>query len=129
MTEFQNTHCSNNNIAESTNQFCNIDRKVSNGMLDTEKPLLQVKYPINNDSGCFSFRAIHAGHIGKALGKLKTSAEFGADEFGASRIVRIGFPVIAESLCDIFNLSLATCSVQFSSVQFIVPLHTTHTKN
>ena len=100
--------CNNKNIAESLNHFyCNIGINLSKNIPITENPLLQNKYPINNQKACFNFRAIHTGHIENALGKLKTSAGFGADGI-ARQFVKIAFPIIAESLCDIFNLSLAT---------------------
>ena len=100
--------CNNKNIAETLNHFfCNIGINLSKNIPITENPLLQNKYPINNQKACFNFRAIHTGHIDNALGKLKTSAGFGADGI-ASQFVKIAFPIIAESLCDIFNLSLAT---------------------
>ena len=100
--------CNNKNIAESLNHFfCNIGINLSKNIPITAKPLLQNKYPINNQKACFNFRVIHTGHIENALGKLKTSAGFGA--YGiASQFVEIAFPIIAESLCDILNLSLAT---------------------
>ena len=49
---------------------------------------------------CFNFRTIRDEHIEKAVGKFRISAGFSADGI-ANQFVKIGFPVIAESLCDI----------------------------
>ena len=100
--------CNNKNIAESMNQFFyNIGINLSKSIPSTVNPLLEDKYPITNEKACFNFRTIHAGHMEKALGKCKTSTGFGADGI-ASQFVKIAFPVIVESLCDIFSLSLET---------------------
>ena len=74
--------------------FCNIDINFSKDIPNTDNLLLQDQYPINSKKACSNFRTIRAGHIEKALGKLKTSAGFGADGI-ASQFVKIGFAVIA----------------------------------
>ena len=90
------------------NQFsCSVCINLSKAIPTAENLLLQDKYTVNNERACFNFRIIYAGHIGKALGMFKTSAGFGSGGI-ASQFVKIAFPVIAESLCNIFNLSLAT---------------------
>ena len=43
----------------------------------------------------------------KIFGTLKTSKSYGADGI-AIHFLKIGLPVISESLCDIFNLSIVT---------------------
>ena len=87
--------------------FCNIGINVSKDIPSTENHLLQDKYHINKERACFNFRTFYTAHIEKVLGMFTTSAGFGADGI-ASQFAKIAFPVIAESLCDICNLSLAT---------------------
>ena len=55
----------------------------------------------------FHFEPITVPRIEKVIGKFDTSKGSGPDGL-ASFFIKIGLPVIAESLCDIFNLSLAT---------------------
>lgn len=62
---------------------------------------------MNYDNACFEFKQICVGELEKALGNFKTSAGFGADGL-ASQFVKIGLTEIAESLCNIFNLSITT---------------------
>ena len=55
----------------------------------------------------FNIHVIGTSQLGKVFGKLKTSKGCG-NEGIASCFLKIALPVISESLCDIFNLSIAT---------------------
>ena len=55
----------------------------------------------------FKLQAFDVPQIKKVFGKFKTSKGFGPDGI-ANHFLKIAFSVIAESLCDIFNLSIAT---------------------
>ena len=55
----------------------------------------------------FKFHVIDELQLGRVFGKLKTSK--GSDIDGiASCFLKMALPVTSESLCDIFNLSIAT---------------------
>ena len=55
----------------------------------------------------FEFKAIDAISAKRALGKMKKSSRFGSDGI-ASHFIKIAFPVISQSLCSIFMLSINT---------------------
>ena len=55
----------------------------------------------------FKFKPVSVHQIERVLGKFDTSKGSGPDGL-ANFFIKIGLPVIAESLCDILNLSLAT---------------------
>ena len=52
-------------------------------------------------------QCINVSQLERVFGKFKTSKGSGADGI-ANYFLKIGLSVIAESLCDIFNLSVAT---------------------
>ncbi len=95
-------------IAESMNQFfCEIGKKLSDKITDSSNPLLTNEYEVNPGNFKFNFEHINVHEIERVLGNFDTSNGFGPDGL-ANVFLKIGFPVIAESLCAIFNLSLAT---------------------
>ena len=55
----------------------------------------------------FEFQAVNITQVEKAFGKFKKSMGFGTDGI-ANHFLKIALPVISESLCSIFNLSIAT---------------------
>ena len=55
----------------------------------------------------FHFEHINVPQLERVLGKFDTSKGSGPDGL-ANFFIKIELPVIAESLCNIFNLSLAT---------------------
>ena len=54
----------------------------------------------------FEFQAVNITQVEKAFGKFKNSLGFGTDGI-ANHFLKIALPVIGESLCSIFNLSIA----------------------
>ena len=55
----------------------------------------------------FEFQALNIVQVKKVFGKLKNSLGFGTDGI-ANYFLKIALSVIGESLCNIFNLSIAT---------------------
>ena len=95
-------------IAESMNNFfCEIGKTLSDKIPQSSNPLLDNDYEVNPKSVQFHFEPITVPQIEKVLGKFDTSKGSGPDGL-ANFFIKIGLPVIAESLCDIFNLSLGT---------------------
>ncbi len=99
---------SSTGIAESMNNFfCNIGNDLSSKIPHKENPLLENEYQINEEKSEFHFQPISIRQVEQVLGKFKSSMGFGTDGI-ANFFLKVGLPVIAESLCNIFNLSLAT---------------------
>ena len=95
-------------IAESMNNFfCTIGETLSGKIPRAKNPLLENDYDVNPLKTMFNFHVIDTFQLGKVFGKLKTSKGCGNDGI-ASCFLKIALPVISESLCDIFNLSIAT---------------------
>ena len=95
-------------IAESMNGFfCTIGETLSGKIPRAKTPLLENEYQVNPQKAMFNFHVIDTFQLGKVFGKLKTSKGCGNDGI-ASCFLKIALPVISESLCDIFNLSMAT---------------------
>ena len=98
----------NADIAESMNNFfCKIGQTLSDKIVQTRNPLLENDYEVNPQKTKFKFHVIDKIQLGKVFGKLKASKGSGNDGI-ASCFLRIALPVISESLCDIFNLSMET---------------------
>ena len=55
----------------------------------------------------FEFQAANIAQLEKVFGKFKKSLGFGTDGI-ANHFLKIALPVIGESLCNIFDLSIAT---------------------
>ena len=95
-------------IAEHMNTyFCNIGQDLSKKIPATPNPLLEGKYSVNPEGTTFHFQPVNSNQVSCVLGKFKTSMGFGTDCI-ANHFLKIGLPVISDSLCDIFNLSIAT---------------------
>ena len=95
-------------MAESMNNFfCTIGETLSGKIPRAKNPLLDSDYEVNPQKTMFNFHVIDIFQLGKVFGKLKTSKGCGNDGI-ASCFLKIALPVISESLCDIFNLSIAT---------------------
>ena len=87
--------------------FCTIGETLSGKIPRAKNPLLENDYEVNPQKTMFNFHVIDTFQLGKVFGKLKTSKGCGNDGI-ASCFLKIALPVISESLCDIFNLSIAT---------------------
>ena len=90
--------------------FCNVGRNLSDNIPAQPNPLLSHQYDIKNPSNGrepFKFIAIDKRTIEKALNKIKTSHGSGEDNI-ASYFLKVAFPVISDSLCDILNLSISS---------------------
>ena len=102
-------HISTNaDIAESINNFfCTIGETLSDKIPSARNPLLENDYVINPEKTRFQFHAIDTLQLDKVFSKFKTSKGCGTDGI-ASCFLKIALPVISESLCDTFNLSITT---------------------
>ena len=87
--------------------FCSIGSTLSDKIPKTSNPFLENEYSVNPQNLRFEFEAITMCLLERILGEFKTSKGSGADGI-ANHFLKIGLPVIAESLCDMFNLSIAT---------------------
>ena len=95
-------------FAESVNEFfCSIDNSLSDKIPKTSNLLLENEYSVNPQNLRFEFEAINMSQLERVFGKFKTSKGSGADGI-ANHFLKIGLSVITESLCDMFNLSIAT---------------------
>ena len=87
--------------------FCNICQDLSKKILATQNPLLVGKYSVNPEGTRSLFQPVNSNQVASVLGKFKTSMGFGTDCI-ANHFLKIGLPVISDSLCDMFNRSVAT---------------------
>ena len=100
--------CDNKAIAESMNDFfCNIGKNLSDKLPQTENPLLESRFSVNEHNLRFEFQAVNIAQVEKVFGKFKKSLGFGTDGI-ANHSLKIALPVIGESPCSIFILSIAT---------------------
>ena len=76
-------------------------------MPSARNPLLENDYEVNPEKTRFQFHDIDTRQLEKVFSKFKTSKGCGTDGI-ASCFIKIALPVVSESLCDIFNLSIAT---------------------
>ena len=98
----------NSDIAQSMNKFfCSVGEKLSDNIPHLTNPLLSNEYLVNRLISQFRFETITPASAERALKKMKTSFGFGTDSIG-SYFLKIAFPVIASSLCKIFNFSIET---------------------
>ena len=75
-------------------------------------PLLSGEYKINESTEQpteFKFHPVGVTTINSALGNMKKSLGFGSDGI-ASNFLKIAFPVIFNSICDISNFSIFSAS-------------------
>ena len=98
----------NNEMADTMNDFfCNIEEKLRSNIPDIVSPLLNGDYSANNDSARFEFRLISPNDLVNVMAKFKKSNGSGAGDI-SSFFLKIGMPVLAPVLCDIFNWSLTS---------------------
>ena len=98
----------NATIAESMNDFSvTLEKKLSDKIPAIPNPLLTNEYSVNKENSKFQFTPIDTRQVEKVFGKFKSSMGSGPDGI-ANFFLKAGLPISAESLCDIFNLSLAT---------------------
>ena len=94
-------------IAKSMNQcFCSIGQILSAKIPHAENPLLRGDLSLNKYSSRFQFRVITATELMKAIQKFKVSKSFGIDGI-SSYFLKIGMPVLAPVLSNIFNTSIS----------------------
>ena len=87
--------------------FCDIGKKLSDKIPATLNPLLPNEYSVNKQNSNFHFTPVDTRQVEKVFGKFKSSMGAGPDGI-PNFFLKAGLPILAESLCDIFNLSLAT---------------------
>ena len=88
--------------------FCTVGRNLSVKIPQHPNPLLSEEYKINESDeqpAEFTFHAVDTVTIHRALCKMKKSFGFGSDGI-ASNFLKIAYPVISNSICDIFNFSI-----------------------
>ena len=83
-----------------------IGNTLSGKIPETPNQLLKNEYSVNPHDLRFEFKAINVCQLEKIFGTFKTSKSSGANGI-TNHFLKIGLPVISESLCDIFNLSIA----------------------
>ena len=94
-------------IADSMNDyFCNIGSKLSSKIPNLGNPLLNGDYSINEKHARFHFQTIRPDELSKIMNKFKTSQSSGIDGISCS-FLKIAMPVLAPSLCSIFNMSIS----------------------
>ena len=94
-------------IADSMNNyFCNIGSKLSSKIPNLENPLRNGDYSINEKHARFHFQTIRPDELSKIMNKFKTSQSSGIDGISCS-FLKIAMPVLAPSLCSIFNISIS----------------------
>ena len=87
--------------------FCNIGKNLSDKLPQTKNPLLESRFSVNEHNLRFEFQTVNIAQVEKVFGKFKNSLGFGTDG-NANHFLKTALPVIGESLCNIFNLSIAT---------------------
>ena len=95
-------------IAQDMNDyFCSVGKTLRDKIPPQPNPLLSNENIVSENAVQFEFEAIDAVSADRALGKMKKSFGFGSDGI-ASHFIKIAFPVISQSLCSIFKLSIDT---------------------
>ena len=87
--------------------FCDIGTSLSDKIPQKTNLLLDDKVEVNLEKLQFKFQAFNVPQIEKVFGKFRTSKGFGLDGI-LNHFLKLGMPVVAGFLCDIFNLSIAT---------------------
>ena len=88
--------------------FCSLRSNLSVKIPQQPNPFLSREYKINESTEQpteFKFHPVDITIINRALGKMKKSLGFESDGI-ASKFLKIAFPVICNSICDIFNFSI-----------------------
>ena len=87
--------------------FCSIGNTLSGEIPETANPLLENEYTVKSQNLRFELKAINMCQLEKIFNTFKKSIGSGADGID-NYFLKIGLPAVIESLCDIFNLSIAT---------------------
>ena len=94
-------------IADSMNDyFCNIGCKLRSKIPNIDNPLLSGDYSINEKHARFHSQMICPDDLCKIMNTFKTFQSSGID-CTSSSILQISMPVLAPSLCSIFNMSIS----------------------
>ena len=94
-------------MADSINNFfCSIGEKLSKEIPDTGNAFLDSASDGSTESERFTFSPLQPDHLLKAINKFKTSHSFGVDNI-SSYFLKVGMPILAPSLSEIFNLSMS----------------------
>ena len=75
--------------------FCNIGKNLSDKLPQTENPLLETRFSVNEHSLRFEFQTVNIAQVEKVFGKFKTSLGFGTDGI-ATPFLKIALPVIGD---------------------------------
>ena len=93
-------------IAESMNKyFCNVGEQLSKKIPKKINSFISRQIPAPKSK--FGFSPVNAEDRIKAMSKLKSSQGFGMDNI-SSFFLKKGMPILANGLCQIFNMSLST---------------------
>ena len=84
--------------------FCSVGKDLAEKLEYAPNPLLFRNFNVNPEEKCFRFKTIHVKNIRDAVGKIKTSKDFGADNI-SSYFLKLAMPYIENSLAYIFNTS------------------------
>ena len=87
--------------------FCSVGKTLRDKIPPQPNSLMSNEFIVSENTVQFEFKAIDTVSVERALGKTKKSFGFGSDGI-ASHFIKIAFPVISQSLCSNFNLSINT---------------------
>ena len=94
-------------IANKMNKFfCTVGEELGKEIPDTKNLLLEGSFIVNPDELSFLFSPILPQQLVIAMNKFKTSKSFGLDLI-SSYFLKLGMPIFASSLSQIFNLSMS----------------------
>ena len=107
------------------NFFCTVGDQLSAKIPHTKNSLLEGDVTVNPEKVSFSFSPISPQKLVKAMGKFKTSKSFGLDLI-SSYFLKIGMPILASPLSQLFNLSMSQGLFPDSwKIARVAPIHKT----
>ena len=107
------------------NFFCTVVDQLSAKIPHTKNSLLEGDVAVNPEKVSFSFSPISPQKLFKAMGKFKTSKSFGLDLI-SSYFLKIGMPILASPLSQLFNLSMSQGLFPDSwKIARVAPIHKT----
>ena len=86
--------------------FCSIGEKLSKEIPDTSNVFLNSASAGSTESDRFTFSPLQPDHLLKAIKNFRTPHSFGVDNVSCY-FVKVGVPILAPSLSEIFKLSIA----------------------
>ena len=93
-------------LAESMNKcFCSVGEQLSKKIPKKMNSFARSQILVNKSK--FSFSPVNAEDLNKAMSKFKSSQGFGMDNI-SSFFLKKSMPILANGLCQIFNMSLST---------------------